>query len=133
MQDCQTPFLREAETSTSLHSNGCRILERFTPSLQSLSLPPVKKLDTLAQLTKILAEANTKIDELTRARDKWHNLYWEVQQEIAVLRTQTWPLCDECTTVKDETPEGKTFERCFRCTPDADKTRLLEIAETEAR
>ena len=87
----------------------------------------------MAQLTKILAEANTKIDELTRARDKWHHLYWEVQQEIAVLRTQTWLLCDECTTVKDETPEGKTFERCFRCTPDADKTRLLEIAETEAR
>ena len=82
---------------------------------------------------KILDEANNKIDELTRARDKWHDMYWAVQQELAVLQTQTSVLCGDCTTARDETPEGKTLELCFRCIPDVDKTGLLEKAETEAR
>ena len=98
-----------------------------------MSLPSVKKVDTLGQMMKILDQANDKIEQFTRARDKWHNMYWLAQKELAILQMQTSVLCGECTTARDETPEGKTLEVCFRCIPDSDKTRLLERAETEAR
>ena len=83
---------------------------------------------SLPAVIKLLEQANEKIEELTEERNNWRRLYEEIRKELSAAVV----LCTDCNIKKAETPESKTFETCFSCLPDQDKTRLFEKAETEA-
>ena len=90
--------------------------------------PKVNEVNKMAQVMKLLQQANERADY-------WHRAYQRLNQDYIALLFED--LCSECKQVKDGTDTGETHTLCTTCSRERDTvktlTRKLEQKEKEKR
>ena len=89
----------------------------------------------MAQVMKLLQQANRREEQANKRAEYWHRAYQRLNQDYIALQFED--LCSECKQVKDGTDPGETYTLCTTCSRERDTvktlTRKLEQKEKEKR
>ena len=99
-----------------------------------MDVVPIRpKPNKLAQVMRLLQEANLREEKERDRADYWKLMYHRVNQDYIALQLQD--LCSECQHVKDDAENGESWTICRECSQKKESvstlTRQLEQKETE--
>ena len=100
--------------------------------LEGLDVVPVRpKPSKLAQVMRLLQEANLREEKERDRADYWKRMYHRVNQDYIPL--QRHDLCSDCQRQKDEAENGQTCTKCKECSHKKETVRTLtrRLEETE--
>ena len=85
--------------------------------------PKVNKVNKMAELMKLLQEANRREEQANERAGYWHRAYQRLNQDYIALQFDD--LCSECKQVKDGTDPGETSTLCAPCSLERDTAKTL--------
>ena len=85
--------------------------------------PKVKEPNKMAELMKLLQEANRREEKEHEHADYWHRAYHRLNQDYIALQFED--LCSECKRVKAGTESGETYTLCETCHRGRETVRTL--------
>ena len=92
--------------------------------LQGVDVVPVRpKPNRLAQVMKLLQEANIREEKERDRADYWKRAYHRLNQDYIALQLKD--LCSDCQREKDDTENGDTITICKACTQKHETVRTL--------
>ena len=102
--------------------------------LEGVDVVPARpKHSKLAQVMRLLQEANLREEKERDRADYWKRMYHRVNQDYIAL--QLHDLCSDCQRQKDETENGQTCTICRECSHKKETVRTLtrRLEETEKK
>ena len=103
--------------------------------LESVDIVRPKKPSKIAELMKLLQEANRREEKEREDADYWRRAHHRLNQDYIALQFED--LCSECKRVKACTDPGETYTLCETCHRGRETvrtlTRKLEEKEKEKR
>ena len=92
--------------------------------LQGIDVVPERpKPSKMAQLVKLLREANRREEKANDEAAHWRDAYHRLNQDYIALKFED--MCSDCKRVKDGTDPGETYTLCGSCHKQRETVRTL--------
>ena len=92
--------------------------------LQGIDVVPERpKPSKMAQLVKLLREANRREEKANDEATYWRDAYHRLNQDYIALQFED--MCSDCKRVKDGTDPGETYTLCGSCHKQRETVRTL--------